>query len=123
MPPPTSSLKPAAGGKINGLAAVAKNGATPAAGATGGEERKFVGKPDKATYDAEQDGFNKEIAEVKTKLVSWRAELKLYAQLEVEKAVWFDSCGRVLGTRAVCCALMKVSRPLVGGAESSYEET
>lgn len=68
MPPPTSSLKPGPA-KSNG----AKTAAIPASadsGAAGAEERKTVGKPDKTTYDAEQDALNKEIAEVKTKLVS-----------------------------------------------------
>jgi hypothetical protein len=71
MPPPTSSLKPAAGasGKkspVNG----SKGDATPV-----DAEKKVAGaagssKPDQSKYNAEQDGYNKEIAEIKTKLVS-----------------------------------------------------
>jgi hypothetical protein len=65
MPPPTSSLKPnaAAAKKENG----ASNGTSKEAA---GEDKKFVGKPDQAKYNAEQDALNKEIAAVKSKLVS-----------------------------------------------------
>jgi hypothetical protein len=75
MPPPTSSLKPGPAAKSNGAKTVAATATTPApadSGAAGTEERKTVGKPDKTTYDAAQDALNKEIAEVKTKLVSRR---------------------------------------------------
>jgi hypothetical protein len=69
MPPPTSSLKPGPA-KSNGAKTAAASVPTADSGAAGAEERKTVGKPDKTTYDAEQDAVNKEIAEVKTKLVS-----------------------------------------------------
>jgi hypothetical protein len=70
MPPPTSSLKPAAAGKTGatakpeaGASAPSKSAAAPAG------ERTTLAKPDKSSYDAEQDALNKEIAEIKTKLV------------------------------------------------------
>lgn len=71
MPPPTSSLKPSAA-KANGTAAPSKSGtASPANGASTaeGEKRTTMSKPDKAAYDSEQDGLNKEIAAIKIKLV------------------------------------------------------
>lgn len=77
MPPPTSSLKPSAA-KANGsskpdaaaAAAPAKTGAAaPAAAGEAGEKRTTLSKPDKAAYDSEQEGYTKEIAEIKTKLV------------------------------------------------------
>ena len=77
MPPPPSSTRPnipkkgaaekAAEGKTNGT-----NGttATPVNGTSGVDgEKKMLGKPDQQKYNAEQDALNKEIAEVKTKLV------------------------------------------------------
>ena len=64
MPPPTSSVKPTAA-KLNG-AAGSKKEETPAASTSAGGSSR----PDKAAYDAEQDGYNKEIAAIKTKLVS-----------------------------------------------------
>lgn len=73
MPPPTSSLKPAAAGKANGSSKpeVKTAAAAPAKTAgDSGEKRTTVAKPDKAAYDAEQDAANKEIADIKTKLVS-----------------------------------------------------
>ena len=74
MPPPTASLKPS---KSNGKdataskAAVAPPAPTPAAGAaTGSDEKRSLTKPDQAQYNAEQDEINKEIASIKSKLVS-----------------------------------------------------
>lgn len=67
MPPPTSSLKP------NAPAAPAKgaNGSSNgAAKDAAGDDKKFVGRPDQAKYNADQDAVNKEIAAVKSKLVS-----------------------------------------------------
>lgn len=63
MPPPTSSQKPA--GKA---AAAPANGKAPAKAAEHHDD--VGGKPDQAKYNAEQDALNKEIAGVKTKLVS-----------------------------------------------------
>lgn len=79
MPPPTASQKP--GPKANGgtaagstaakaQAATAAPASTPSAGAASGGATGSGGKPDKAAYDAEQDSLNKQIADVKTKLVS-----------------------------------------------------
>ena len=77
MPPPTSSQKPSAPAaavapkaKTNGTAAKA-----PAAPAATGEGEKRLAKPDQAKYNAEQDELNKEIAAVKTKLVSLRPDV------------------------------------------------
>lgn len=73
MPPPTASLKPS---KANGKdasaskAAVAPPASTPAAAATGSDEKRSLTKPDQAQYNAEQDEINKEIASIKSKLVS-----------------------------------------------------
>jgi hypothetical protein len=64
MPPPTSSVKPTAA-KLNGAAQSKKEEAPAATSSGSGSSR-----PDKAAYDAEQDGYNKEIAAIKTKLVS-----------------------------------------------------
>lgn len=65
MPPPTSSVKPTAA-KLNGAAGSKKEEAPVAAASSGSGSSR----PDKAAYDAEQDGYNKEIAAIKTKLVS-----------------------------------------------------
>jgi len=63
MPPPTSSLKPTAAKKeSNGSAAAASTG----------DKSAPISKPDQAKYNAEQDALNKEIAAVKTKVVSSR---------------------------------------------------
>lgn len=65
MPPPTSSLKP------NAPANKAANGSSiGAAKDAAGDDKKFVGKPDQAKYNADQDAVNKEIAAIKSKLVS-----------------------------------------------------
>lgn len=77
MPPTTSSQKPNAP-KGNGAAAGGANGASKAAPAAQDGGDHVGGKPDQDKYNTEQDAFNKEIAAVKTKLVSghtsvWRA--------------------------------------------------
>lgn len=67
MPPPTASQKPAKGTvpPTNGKAAVPS-----ASKAAAADDDHVGGKPDQAKYNAEQDALNKEIAGVKTKLVS-----------------------------------------------------
>ena len=69
MPPPTASLKPS---KTAGKdAATAPPAPTPTAGAaTGSDEKRSLTKPDQAQYNSEQDEINKEIASIKSKLVS-----------------------------------------------------
>lgn len=73
MPPPTSSVKPTAA-KLNGAAGSKKDEA-PAAAST--SNASGSSRPDKAAYDAEQDGYNKEIAAVKTKLDAVRSRINL----------------------------------------------
>lgn len=66
MPPPTASQKPAKSAAPPKAAAAAPT----AAASAGSEEKRALTKPDQAKYNAEQDQVNKEIAELKTKLVS-----------------------------------------------------
>lgn len=71
MPPPTASQKPT---KVAGKdAAPSKSTAAPstsAASASGaGDEKRALTKPDQAKYNAEQDELNKQIADIKSKLV------------------------------------------------------
>jgi hypothetical protein len=75
MPPPTSSLKPNAKKETNGAPALAPVVGT---GSTG-EKSAPSSKPDQAKYNAEQDSLNKEIAVIKTKLVSIQSVLVVLA--------------------------------------------
>jgi hypothetical protein len=74
MPPPTSSLKPGplgikSNGKKSPAPATNGNGSSTPKESGEAEERKVVSKPDQNAYNTEQDGYNKEIADIKTKLV------------------------------------------------------
>ncbi|ORY34930.1 putative nuclear segregation protein Bfr1 [Naematelia encephala] len=78
MPPPTSSLKPSVG-KTAPKAAHANGNSNGNGNGTGplADEKKIAGKPDQSTYNAEQDGYNKEIAAIKAKLDAVRSRISL----------------------------------------------
>jgi hypothetical protein len=70
-PPPTATQKPnkaAAKEAPVKAPAVATNGAKEVA--AGSDEKRGLTKPDQAKYNAEQDQINKEIADLKAKMVS-----------------------------------------------------
>ena len=71
MPPPTATQKPTkASGKDAAPAKPATAPSTSAASASAaGDEKRALTKPDQAKYNAEQDEINKQIADVKSKVV------------------------------------------------------
>jgi hypothetical protein len=72
MPPPTATQKPTKAAAKDGSVKAPTASANGANGAAAGSDEKKTGftKPDQAKYNAEQDEINKEIAAVKTKMVS-----------------------------------------------------